>query len=102
MSSVWTRCINFVDNNGNTALDYAVVNEGFAMVRLLTSIGAHINSLSLSKSQAMEARLKQVREKRDAHGDSRNRKRDVDSTEACPNRQKRSAIVPWTYSDTET
>ena len=54
--------INFVDNNGNTALDCAVVNDCFEVVRLLTSLGAHINSLSLSKSQAMEALLKEVRE----------------------------------------
>ena len=43
----------------------------------------------------------EVREKREAHGRSRKRKRDVQSTEACPNGQKQSAIISWTYSDTE-
>ena len=71
------------------------------MVRLLTSMGAQVNSLGLSKSHAMEALLQEVREKREAQGESRKRKRDVESTEACPNGQKRSAIISWTYSDTE-
>ena len=49
----------------------------------------------------MNAVLNAVREKREAHGESRKRKRDVESTEACPNGQKRSAIISWTYPDTE-
>ena len=93
--------INFVDINGNTALDYAVVNDRFRMVRLLTSMGAHINSFSLSKSEAMDALLKEVRKKKEARRESRKRKRDVDSTEACRNGQRRSAIVSWAYSDTD-
>ena len=93
--------IDFVDNRGSTALDYAIVHDRLEMVRLLTSMGAQISSLSLSKSRAMEALLKEVREKRGAHGESRKRKRDVDPTQACPNGQRRSAIVSWTYSDTE-
>ena len=93
--------VNSVDSNGNTALDYAVVNERFEMVRLLTSMGAQVNSFSLSKSHAMEALLQEVREKRETHGESRKRKRDVELTEACPNGQERSAIISWTYCDTE-
>ena len=93
--------VNFVDSDGNTALDYAVVNQRFEMVRLLTSTGAHVNTVSLSKSPAMDALLSEAREKREAHGESRKRKREVESTEACPNGQKRSSIVSWTYSDTE-
>ena len=50
----------FVDNNGNTVLDYAVVSDRFEIVRLSTSMGAQVNSLSLSKSHAMEARLKKT------------------------------------------
>ena len=71
------------------------------MVRFLASMGTNLNSVSPSKSQAMEALLKEVREARGAHGESRKRKRDVDSTQACRNGQKRSAILSWTYSDTE-
>ena len=71
------------------------------MVRLLESMGANLNSVSPSKSEAMEALLNEVREKRGDRGESRKRKRDVDPTQACPNGQKRSAIVSWTYSDTE-
>ena len=93
--------VNFVDIDGNTALDYAVANEQFEMVRLLTSMGAHVNAISLSKSTAMDALLNEAREKREAHGDTRKRKRDVEPTEACPNGQMRSSIVSWTYSDTE-
>ena len=93
--------VNFVDIDGNTALDYAVANERFEMVRLLTSMGAHVNAVSLSKSPAMDALLNEAREKREAHGESRKRKRDVEPTEACPNGHKRSSIVSWTYSDTE-
>ena len=63
-------------------------------------MGAHINSLSLSKREAMEALLKEVREKRGAHREVRKRKRDVHS-HACPNGQRRSAVISWTYSDTE-
>ena len=92
--------VNFVDSDGNTALDYAVVNERFEMVRLLASMGANLYSVSPSKSEAMEALLKEVREKRGAQRESRKRKRDVDSS-ACPNGMRRSAIVSWTYSDTE-
>ena len=92
--------IDFVDNRGSTALDYAIVHDRLEAVRLLTSMGAQINSVSLSKSQAMEALLREVREKRGAHRESRKRKRDVHSS-ACPNGQRRSAIVSWTYSDTE-
>ena len=95
--------INFVDNRGSTALDYAVVHDRLEMVtlvRLLTSMGAQINSVSLSKSQAMEALLREVREKRGAHRESRKRKRDVHSS-ACPSGMRRSATVSWTYSDTE-
>ena len=36
----------------------------------------------------MNAVLKEVREKREVHGESRKRKRDVESTEACPKAQK--------------
>ena len=104
--------VNLVDNHGNTALDYAVLHERFDMVRILASMGADLNSASPWWSQAMihslppprtrlNAVLKEVREKREAHGESRKRKRDVKSTEACPNGQKRSAIISWTYSDTE-
>ena len=77
--------VNFVDNKGNTSLDYAVVNERFEMVRLLTSMGAQVNSLtvSLSKSHAMEALVQELHEKREAHGESRKRKRDVESTEGA-------------------
>ena len=64
-------------------------------------MGAHINSLSLSKSEAMEAVLKEVREKRLANRESGKRKRDVHSSEACPNAQKRSANVAWAYSVSE-
>ena len=39
-------------------------------------------------------------EKRGAQIESRKRKRDVHSS-ACPNGMRRSAIVSWTYSDTE-
>ena len=92
--------IDFVDNRGSTALDYAIVHDRLEMVRLLTSMGAQINSVSLSKSQAMEALLREVREKRGAHRESRKRKRDVHSS-ACPSGMRRSAIVSWTYSDTE-
>ena len=92
--------IDFVDNRGSTALDYAIVHDRLEMVRLLTSMGAQIKSVSLSKSQAMEALLREVREKRGAHRESRKRKRDVHSS-ACPSGMRRSAIVSWTYSDTE-
>ena len=92
--------IDFVDNRGSKALDSAIVHDRLEMVRLLTSMGAQISSISLSKSRAMEALLKEVRQKRGAHRDSRKRKRDVHSS-ACPNGQRRSAIVSWTYSDTE-
>ena len=81
-------------------LDHAIAHDRLEMGRLLTAMGAQIDSLSLSKSQAMEALLKEVREKRGAHRESRKRKRDVHSS-ACPNGQRRSAIVSWTYSDTE-
>ena len=37
--------VNFVDNSGKTALDYAVLNERFEMVRLLASMGADLESL---------------------------------------------------------
>ena len=63
--------ISFVDNNGNTALDYAVVNGRFERVRPLTSMGTHINSFSLSKSQAMEALLNEVHEINEAHRKTR-------------------------------
>ena len=92
--------IDFADNRGATALDHAVVNERFEMVRLLASMGANINSVSPSRSQAMKALLKEVRE-REEHRENRKRKRDVESTDACPNGQKRSAIAAWTYSDTD-
>ena len=122
--------VNFVDKNGNTALDaldYAVVNERFEMVRLLASMGADLSahrcqkanhfetlihngivqrvqrrvSIVVHKSQAMNAVLKEVREKSESHGEGRKRKRDVESTEACPKWQKRSALISWTYSGTE-
>ena len=57
--------------------------------------------LSHSKSQAIEALLKEVREKREAHRESRKRKRDVDSTAACPNGQTRSVIATCAGTDTE-
>ena len=33
--------------------------------------------------------------------ENRKRKRNVESTDACPNGQERSAIASWTYSDTD-
>ena len=92
--------IDFVDNRGSTALDYAIVHDRLEMVRLLTSMGAQISSVSLAKSEAMEALLREVREKRGAHRESRKRKRDVHSS-ACPSGMRRSATVSWTYSDTD-
>ena len=88
--------LDFVDNRGSTALDYAIAHDRLEMFRLLTSMRAQITSLSLSKSPAMEALLNEVREKRGA----RKRKRDAHSS-ACPNGQRRAAIVSRTYSDTE-
>ena len=93
--------IDFVDSRGATALNYATVHDRFEMVRLLTSLGAEINSHGLCMTRAMEALLKEVREKRGAREESKKRKRDVNTTEACPNGQTRSAIVSWTYSDTQ-
>ena len=76
------------------------MHDRLEMVRLLTSMGAQINSVSLSKSQAMEALLREVREKRGAHRESRKRKRDVHSS-ARPSGMRRSATVSCTYPDTE-
>ena len=42
--------VNFVDNSGNTALDNAVLNERFEMVRLLASMGGDLNSATLVES----------------------------------------------------
>ena len=92
--------INFVDDRGATALDYAIAHNQPQMARLLTSMGAHINAQNLCKSAEMEALLKEVRQTRGAHRDSRKRKREVQSS-ACPNGEKRSAIVSWTYANTE-
>ena len=92
--------INFVDDRGATALDYAIAHDQLQMARLLTSMGAHINAQNLCKSEEMETLLKEVRQTRGAHRDNRQRKRDVHSS-ACPNGEKRSAIVSWTYSNTE-
>ena len=88
--------INFVDNNGKMALDYAVVNDRFEMVRLLTSMGAHINSASLSKSQAMEALRKEVRDKNAERRESRQRKRDADSTKLARIASGHPGKLPFT------
>ena len=85
--------VSSVDSNGNTALDYAVVNERFEMVRLLTSMGAHVNTVSLSKSPAMDALLNEAREKREAHGESR--KRSVTSSQLTRARMGRSDLPSY-------
>ena len=73
---------SLVDNRGSMAADYAIVHACFEIIW----------SLSLSKSEAIEALLKEVREQTEARRAIRNRKRDVHATEACPNGQRQSAI----------
>ena len=51
------------------SLAAAVVHDRLETVRLLTSMVAHINSRSLSKR--MGALLKEVRDRREAHRESR-------------------------------
>ena len=93
--------VNFVDSDGNTALDYAVLHERFHMVRFFASMGAELNSASPWWTQAMNAVLKEVQAHRENRKENRKRKREEHSAEACPDGQRRAANVCWTYSDTE-
>ena len=96
--------IDFVDNDGNTALDYGVAQDRLEMTGFLTSMGAHVNvnTVNLSNNPAMDALLNEVREEKEARRVNRKRKRNEDfSTEACPDGQRRSAMVSWAYSGTE-
>ena len=93
--------VNWVDSNGNTALDYAVLHDRFQMVRFLASMGAELNSASPWWTPAMNAVLKEVQAHRENRKESRKRKREEHSAEACPDGQRRAATVCWTYSDTK-